>query len=260
MSADSKNMWFISADFAGQHLIRVSLDTLDSESYPDTDGSQDIQPIAGSIMAFIDYGQPCSRLMEIIPDGTETVVYNLEGLFGPRTLYECFANSVGYSVSRSAYSFSSLIEDVLILSRAPTGGTATLQTQLTDVVPGGNATWGLSQSGTHLLSDSMLVFGAEMGSANPDLNSGGPSIVVEYSLSDGSEVWRYEGNEYSANLGSVQRLPGGNTLITYSNAGLIREVNPAKKTVMEVDSGGDGFGHVTWRDSLYGLPSDATQD
>src|SRR5690606_32325140 len=126
--------------------------------------------------------------------------------------------------------------------------------------PGGNADWGLFQTGTHLLADSVLVFANEMGATTPDLNSGGPSTIVEFSLSDGSELWRYESSEYSANLGSVQRLPGGNTLLTFSNAGLIREVSPEKETVMEVTSEGDAFGFVTWRDSLYGLPSDMTQD
>jgi hypothetical protein len=86
----------------------------------------------------------------------------------------------------------------------------------------------------------------------------GGAGVVEYTL-DGQEVFRYAGGHSSVNLGDVQRLPEGNTLVTYSNDSLIHEIDPQGNLVLEIDGGGYAFGYASWRSTLYG-PDDDTGD
>jgi hypothetical protein len=74
-----------------------------------------------------------------------------------------------------------------------------------------------------------------------------------------SEVWSYQSSPTISNgvMGDVQRLDNGNTIIAYSTAGTIHEVD-AKKNVLQtlVWSGlsSAGFGYVTKRKTLYGKP------
>ena len=72
--------------------------------------------------------------------------------------------------------------------------------------------------------------------------------MYEYSRVDGSVLFRYDGGEFSNTLGTVQRLPGGNTLVTYSNAGAFHEVDPDGHAVLEVQT--DPVGYSSWRASL----------
>ncbi len=55
----------------------------------------------------------------------------------------------------------------------------------------------------------------------------------------------------SNTLGDVQRLPNGNTVITYSNAGQILEVDSSWSTVQTLKG---SFGYADWRATLYGPP------
>ncbi len=74
---------------------------------------------------------------------------------------------------------------------------------------------------------------------------------------DGEEIWRYDSGDVSANLGDVQRLPGGNTLVTFSNDSIVHEVTPDKEVVLEwTGSAGTRIGYAEWRPSLYGAPAD----
>lgn len=56
----------------------------------------------------------------------------------------------------------------------------------------------------------------------------------------------------SSNLGDVQRLPGGNTLITYSSDGQIVEVDSDWNEVQTVSV---RVGYSSWRPTLYGTPN-----
>jgi hypothetical protein len=86
--------------------------------------------------------------------------------------------------------------------------------------------------------------------------SGMVSAAIEYDLSDGSEIMQYQSGNFSANLGDVQRLPGGNTLVTFSNDAILHEVDAKGHLVLEIDGGGDAMGYALWRESLYGPPPD----
>ena len=66
----------------------------------------------------------------------------------------------------------------------------------------------------------------------------------------------YEGGHSTANLGDVQRLPGGNTLVTFSNDSFIQEIDSQGNLLLEISGGGASFGYALWRQSLYGPPPD----
>jgi hypothetical protein len=85
----------------------------------------------------------------------------------------------------------------------------------------------------------------------------GSSAAIEYSLPDGNELFRYDPGIFSVWYGDVQRLPRGNTLVTFSMAGEIHEVDSRGNLVMEVR--GDIFGYSEWRSTLYGPPADIEQ-
>jgi hypothetical protein len=57
---------------------------------------------------------------------------------------------------------------------------------------------------------------------------------------------------HSNTLGDVQRLPNGNTLVTFSNDGLIEEVDPSSRVVQSLAA--PWFGYAEWRATLYGPP------
>jgi hypothetical protein len=65
----------------------------------------------------------------------------------------------------------------------------------------------------------------------------GRSNVIEFDLGAGRPVWRYGGTKekpfFSPRLGTAQRLPNGNTLITESNSGRAFEVTQDKQIVWE---------------------------
>jgi hypothetical protein len=62
----------------------------------------------------------------------------------------------------------------------------------------------------------------------------------------------YTGSGTGNTLGDVQRLPGGNTLVTYSNEGQIVELDADWN---EVQTFAARFGYSSWRPTLYGPPA-----
>lgn len=82
------------------------------------------------------------------------------------------------------------------------------------------------------------------------------SRVLQVDPSDFRITWRYEGPPgfYSKTRGSVQRLANGNTLITISDSGYVREVTPEGRTVWEFanpDVGEAGLRGAIWRMTRY---------
>ncbi len=245
MSADGKNMWMTTANNTGQPIQRVSMDGLDAQTYSNRVGSHDITPVSGATMAFLEYGESdCNSVYEIDPSGNATEVFETQGVV---TASGCHANALRYSQKENVYTVSDVRQDIFVVSR-----TGQVQWRLSQRTMGGNMAWGGTQHGHQLLDSSILIFANVAGGA-------GASDAIEYNL-QGQEIMRYTGGGFSGNLGDVQRLPGGNTLITYSNAGIIREIDPQKNVVLEIAGGGmNRFGYALWRESLYGLPPDILQ-
>ena len=244
MSADGKNMWLITANNNGGPLMRVRMDGLDRQTYSSTTGSHDITPVTGATMAYLDYSESdCDSIFEIDPTGTTREIWDSQGVVATSG---CHGNALRYSQAENVYTFSDVRQDVLVVSRA-----GALQWRLSERTMGGNAAWGGTSHGHQLLDASILVF-ANVGGGQ------GASDFIEYDLM-GQQIQRYTGGGFSANLGDVQRLPGGNTLITYSNDSLIREIDAQRNVVLDVEGGSSRFGYALWRDTLYGPPPDISQ-
>lgn len=62
----------------------------------------------------------------------------------------------------------------------------------------------------------------------------------------------YSPGTTSSVLGDVQRLPNGNTLVTFSTASVIHEIDPTAKNLVQTISGPGGY--AEWRETLYGAP------
>lgn len=244
LSADGKNMWVITASNNGNPIQRVSIDGLTGQTYAMAVGSHDLTPVTGAQMAFIEYGEAdCDSIFLIEPDSTEaTEFWDSEEVFGGAG---CHGNALRYSVKEDVFTFSDVSTDIVVVDRA----TGSVSWSLADKVQGGVAAWGGRNHGHHLLDESIIIFANGGGEANA-------SAAVEYSL-DGEEIWRYDSGDVSANLGDVQRLPGGNTLVTFSNDSIVHEVTPDKEVVLEwTGSANTRIGYTEWRPSLYGAPSD----
>jgi len=86
----------------------------------------------------------------------------------------------------------------------------------------------------------------------------GASHVYEFKLTETasaittSTVKDFAPGTTSNVLGDVQRLPNGNTLITYTTAGQILEVDASWATVQTLKG---SFGYADWRETLYGPPA-----
>jgi hypothetical protein len=77
-------------------------------------------------------------------------------------------------------------------------------------------------------------------------------MEFELTTPNATEVWSYAGDYASPTLGDAQRLPNGNTLVTYSNRGIIQEVDGDKHLVRELSTA--TLGYVEHRPTLYGPP------
>ena len=203
-------------------------------------------------MAFLEYGETdCDSLWEIDPSGTAFEVFESQtefsGLGGDGVPGTCHSNAVRYVQADDMYTFSDVSNDILRLDRS-----GNVLWRLSETLPGGIATLGGSQHGHQMLQDSILVFANEGAGV-------GNSAALEFSLADGSEIYRYVSGEFTPNLGDVQRLPGGNTLVTYSNPGIVHEVGASGTPVMRYDASGVGLGYSLFRSTLYGPPPDITR-
>ena len=61
----------------------------------------------------------------------------------------------------------------------------------------------------------------------------------------------YSPGTTSSVLGDVQRLPNGNTLVTFSTASVIHEIDKSNAVVQQISGPG---GYAEWRETLYGAP------
>jgi hypothetical protein len=147
------------------------------------------------------------------------------------------------SRTEDVYPFSDLRQDIFIINRS--GG---VEWRLPERVAGGNGAWGGAQHGHHLLDDGILIFANNGGLGNV-------SAVIACAL-DGTERMRCESVYGATKLGDVERLPGGNILITYSTDSTIHEIDSKQNRVLQISGGGNRIGYAVWRETLYGASPD----
>jgi len=242
LSADGRDLWMISpTNIGGEPLVRVGMDGLEPQTYGSTGGSHDIIPIERDVMAFINYGG--GNVAEIDRTGELREVLNFEDLPNLLSGPPIHPNALAYDSTEDRYLMSDLVRDVYFFPRA--GGTPENIELLTSLV-GPSESWGTNvHRAMPLPENHLLLFANHGGEVEAS------SKVVEFDLDSGEQVWSYESGDLTSNFGDVQRLPGGNTLVTYSNAGLIHEVRPEGDLVLEITTQAN-LGYATWVPSLYG--------
>lgn len=249
ISDDGQDLWMITAaPTQNEPLLRVGMDGLGVETYANIAGTHDIVPVEGDVMAFV----ALYTAYEVDRQGqTKTILPPLE--INTTPLPHC--NAIAYNKTTATYAISNLSADVYIFPRS---GAAPEDTLLLSSLVVSNPNWDAYQHGVQLLTNNHLLMFAN----NEGIDETDParrmSTAIEYDLDNGEEVWRYEGRQYTANYGGVQRLPGGNTLVTYSNAGVIHETTSDGQKVLELTAN-QKLGYATWRPSLYGSAADAEQ-
>lgn len=257
MDWSGQNMWMMSLNVNGGmgEMTRVSMDGLDVERDVSglEEGHHDFTVLPdGSIAAIAHIGDcsgiiertPDGEIMEVIPDVSDFYVPQ-DGVFG--TVGECHPNYLVYHEEDDTYTISDRNAHVVVkVSRD-----GDLLWQLGGEEPLGNhfeAEWDVNH-GHQLLDNGNLVLFSNGWTGN--------SLVFEFELDESSwtatEVWSYDGGSASFSLGDVQRLNNGNTLVTYSNAGTIHEVDPQGELVRQVTT--ESLGYSEHRPSLYGPPT-----
>lgn len=238
-------------------ILKVSMDGIEKEVIDTPSRHHDftVLPEEG-LIAYLEYDREgagvCDRIVERAPDGTTRVVYAIRTDFShlANETEWCHANAIDYVVAEDAYYITVLkLGMILKIDRAEGVLVWTFGGTESDFIGKG---WGMYHQ-FHVLDDGLLIFnnGSLVGTAG--------SSAVEYGLDEINRTatwrWEYYGSETSLQLGDVQRLGNGNTLVTFSTAGTIHEVDLAGKMIQKFTiSTGGAFGYTIRRDSLYGPP------
>jgi hypothetical protein len=248
-SYDGKSMWIRNtANEDVGRVYRVSMDGLDEAVWELPRTTHDLAVIPdGNVGLIARADNGCDEILELDPETNElTTIANLEAAYGSTN---CHLNALAYYAPDDAFIVSDYIASSYIkVSRSG---------EVLWVLNGANSDFTGSswdkQHNLHMLSRERILLFSNGGSGQP------PTLfefVLDEQAGTASEVWRFE-NGPSSNIagGDVQRLPNGNTLGTYSVAGVILEVNLAGQVVQELAGAlGTPFAHSVHQPSLYGPP------
>lgn len=258
-------------DWAGARMWMLALNVTGGAgrvSYVSMDGSDLVENVAGfenthhdfttlpdgTVTAIAHIGG-CSGILERSPGGeVTTIVESVSSIYKPgQAVYvtvgraECHPNSIHYHPEDDSYT----IADRYVHAYVKISRSGELLWQLGGHDPLGasfHAVWAVNHGHQLLDNGNFLLFS--------NGNAGENARVLEYELDESKweakRIWEYEGELGSPTLGDVQRLPGGNTLITYSNAGIMREVDEDGNLVQDIRT--TSLGYTTFRKSLYGPP------
>ncbi|HXJ19835.1 MAG TPA: hypothetical protein VMT03_06335 [Polyangia bacterium] len=257
---------------SGGSVSRVRMDGSDLQTIAGLERTHhDFAVLPGGIVAFLSWKKNdttlASEVIERSPDGTLRTVASLDDttLSGDSagTLH---ANGLRYYQRDDSYSVSDLfLAGVYKFNRQGELAWQVRPSCFTFL----SGCYSVPLAGIHghelLDNGDLLFFSANAGGLGGRAN-GAPSPVYEYSLAqpDGSPEtleWTYLGELGSDELGDVQRLPNGNTLVTYSifnpphinqAQGTIREVSATGTVVRSVTGG--AMGYSSFRETLYGPP------
>ena len=278
IDADGELVWYADApenptraqmDYEGDTMwmLSLNLDNWNGEMRSvSMDGEQEQQNVAGLEKAHHDFTvmpggriaalawaasgiDPESELVIRSPDGTVTSAFTIgSNLYLSDTFH---ADAIHYLPFDDSFTIADRNPNVFVKVSAAgipewqLGGSC-------DNAPVGNMCsprdWQVTH-GHHLLADgTFLAF-------NNGVNA--TAHIFEFHLGatpspfTATLVEDYAGDGASTTMGDVQRLPGGNTLVTYSTDGKIVELDSSWN---EVQTFSARVGYSSWRPTLYGPP------
>lgn len=189
-------------------------------------------------------------------DSQDEMIADLDPFFttdGPNMMLggeTCHANSVHYHADGS-YTVSDLVHNAYVKVDELGAVQWILGGGVDSTFDGDGSLWA-RQHGHHLLGPDRLLFFNNQTSV--EKTSRALEVILDFDAGSAT----YAPFQYSVDglasqvLGDVRRLPGGNTLVTYSvGAGLLHEVDPAGELVRAIDLPGGACGYTDFRESLY---------
>lgn len=255
MDFEGSRMWMLQVNYPeGEGSLGwTSMDGLAREdTVPGMESSNhDFTVAPGGIVTAMRWSGDCQAIVELSPDGTiDEIVSDTRSLYAPG--FECHGNAITYQAFADTYVLSDREPNLFV--RFDRTGKLLWQFGGDDPLPGAThlpGDWRVNH-GHHLLPDGHFLFFNNNGPPN------GQSPVLEFILDPSSgtaeRVWSYESGRLSDFLGDVQRLPNGNTIVTYSAQSVFQEVDAAANPVATFTSTGVGTGYAIHRPTLYGAP------
>lgn len=265
MSYDGKSIWIANDNVPknAAHVGRLSMDgmTWEDKSSEFANLNHDLTVLPDETVIFIAYGpNDCDDIKERSPNGTVRTIVNSSKVFG--TSAACHCNAIQYDpsddtvvVSEDNHSGYFKTDRQGNIKWVLNGGTGINSFDKT----GGGATGWIGNHNLHILGPDHLLFfnngvSAYQAGTKP---ATARELKLDLTKLTTSEVWKYESSPTISNavMGDVQRLENGNTVVAYSTAGTIHEVDADKnvlQTLVWSGLGAGGFGYITKRKTLYG--------
>jgi hypothetical protein len=261
-------LWTMSGGAApsdGGVVTRTRMDGSAAESIAGLERAHhDFAVLPGGISAFLlwtaDEVEQSSALVERSPDGTLRTVATLDDATLLTSASQLHANALRYYARDDSYTVSDL--NLAGISKLNRQGEVEWQLRSGCEAADSSRCAAARLVGNHghqlLENGNLLLFSTNFGAESP---------ATEYRFSDeagfltATVEWSYTSSYQSEHYGDVQRLPNGNTLVTYSwnnsaEAGelqcVIQEVTPMG-TVARSVTGAVG-GYSAFRATLYGPP------
>ncbi len=264
MSFDGKHMWMgnfsnVSTDGA---VMRVTMDGIGpEESYSLPGRHHDFSVLPNNHVLFqeqangggydgdLPFGgsEGPDLIKELDPEtGTTTLIYDESTDFSQviADANGAHTNYVTYVPHLNAISFSMRHSSTIGLLSYPEGSLlAVFGGDLSDF----DITWD-AQHGHQVMENSILVFN------NNGTNGGASVIEFNYDLNakTASQIFDYSSGVSAPYFGDVQRLPNGNTFVTYSPTGVMHEIDASGTLLREVET--TTIGYSRHRKTLYGPP------
>jgi hypothetical protein len=249
MSYDGQYMWIANGNVPGPSngtLVRVGMDGLDERSYSVPNRHHDIAVLPDESIVYFEYengdAQGCDVVKTLNPETEATAtVYQVSQAGGGGG--NCHSNAINWWPDQNLFTLSVLNwNSIIAFTREGSlewvlGGSASTYS---------GASWN-AQHQHHLLGGTILLFNNQ--------GSNGGSSILEYQLNGNQAqvIWDYSSGHASNQMGDVKRLsPSGHTLVTYSNQGVIQEVDASQQLIQEITT--DQIGYSVRRRTLYGAP------
>ena len=253
-------------------LVRVSLDGEELAAFSVKDAHHDFVELPdGTLAVLVDDprtvdGELVSgdTIVEIEPDGTTTVVWNAWDAmeYDPDVVVDdgtgwTHGNALDYDDEEDCYYIS--LRNLDSIHKISRGGETLWRLGGDDsdfALADGSTDLFESQHQFEVLDDGVLVF-----SNNSPATA--YSEVYEYTLDWETGlaelVWdhRHDPDFYTLAFGAVDRLPTGNTLVTWTSSGLAEVLDEDGEQVWSLQAAlGGGLSYMHWTPDLYAFPSE----
>jgi hypothetical protein len=268
---EAKNLWMLATNpsNAGGELRSISLDGSTSAIASSAFGRahHDFTALPGGRIAVLAWSasglDPESDLLVRNPDGSAQTLFHVGS-----NLYEGGPSAFGgnqHSYHSNSVSYHPADDSFTIGDRNPSAFVKVSSTGTPEWQFGGHCehakaplcapgTWDINH-GHQLLADGTFLF-----FNNTAMGHTSPSNALEFLLDPAQALvatslkqWSGSQSEHSDTLGDVQRLPNGDTLVTFSNDGIIYELDANWAIVQTLTA--SSFGYSEWRPTLYGPPT-----